>query len=675
MSKKPLLSVRDLRTKIHGDGPPVRAVDGVSFDIAPGETFALVGESGCGKSMTALSIMRLLPDAATITGGAVELDGENLLALPESQMRDVRGRRVAMIFQEPGLSLNPVMTIGAQIAESVRRHTALSGSAVDARVIELLDAVRMPDATRRVNEYPFQLSGGMKQRVMIAMALACDPALLIADEPTTALDVTVQAQVLELLRDLQRSRGMAMLLITHDLGVVAQMAQHVAVMYAGEIVETAPVNTFFSGPAHPYSRKLFESLPERAGRNHMLAAIPGAVPALSRVFAGCRFAERCERVLPHCAGSVPAWHVVGDQHQARCHLYGSAEGQAADKPEPTQGKAAEISARRAEDAGRSALLQVVDLQVHFPIRKGLFQRVAGHVRAVDGVTLDIFPGRTLGLVGESGCGKTTVGKGLLRLVAPTGGQVLLGGADFLALDRKSLRARRRDVQIIFQDPYASLNPRVRIGDALEEGLLALGIGEGAADRQSRIDALLTEVGLAPDVKGRYPHEFSGGQRQRIAIARALSVEPQLIVCDEPTSALDVSVQAQILNLLKRLQREKGLAYLFISHNMSVIDYMADEVAVMYLGRIVERGSVDDVLRTPRHPYTQSLLAAVPVADPGAVRPVLRLEGDLPSPVNPPAGCHFHPRCGVAVPRCASEYPEASKISATHAARCHLCSNG
>ena len=671
MSAKPLLSVRDLRTQIHGDGPPVRAVDGVSFDIAAGETFALVGESGCGKSMTALSLMRLLPDAATITCGVVELDGQNLLALPESQMRDVRGRRVAMIFQEPGLSLNPVMSIGAQIAESVRRHTALSGAAVDARVIELLDAVRMPDAVRRVNEYPFQLSGGMKQRVMIAMALACDPALLIADEPTTALDVTVQAQVLELLRDLQRSRGMAMLLITHDLGVVAQMAQQVAVMYAGEIIETGPVQTFFEGPAHPYSQKLFDSLPERAGRNHMLAAIPGAVPPLNRLFAGCRFAERCDRVLPHCAGTEPAWHGVGDHHNARCHLYADATGQTA-KTESVAGRGAQIAARRAQDEAGGVLLQVIDLQVHFPIRKGLLQRVSGHVRAVDGVTLDIFPGRTLGLVGESGCGKTTVGKGLLRLVAPTGGQVILGGSDFLALDRKALRARRRDVQIIFQDPYASLNPRVRIGDALEEGLLALGLGTGAADRQQRIDALLTEVGLSPEVKGRYPHEFSGGQRQRIAIARALSVEPQLIVCDEPTSALDVSVQAQILNLLKRLQREKGLAHLFISHNMSVIDYMADEVAVMYLGRIVEQGSVDDVLGAPRHPYTQSLLAAVPVADPQAVRPVLRLAGDLPSPVNPPAGCHFHPRCGAAVVQCATDYPDAQRLSATHAARCHLC---
>ena len=430
--------------------------------------------------------------------------------------------------------------------------------------------------------------------------------------------------------------------------------------------------TFFSGPAHPYSRKLFESLPERAGRNRALAAIPGAVPPLNRLFTGCRFADRCERVLPQCAGTVPAWYAIGERHQAKCHLYDGVAAQAVARPEVELGRGNDLSARRLEDTGLKALLQVKDLQVYFPIRKGLFQRVAGHVRAVDGVTLDIFPGRTLGLVGESGCGKTTVGKGLLRLVAPTGGQVLLGGADFLALDRKALRARRRDVQIIFQDPYASLNPRVRIGDALEEGMLALAIGNDADDRQSRIDALLNEVGLSPEIKGRYPHEFSGGQRQRIAIARALSVEPQLIVCDEPTSALDVSVQAQILNLLKRLQREKGLAYLFISHNMSVIDYMADEVAVMYLGRIVEQGSVDDVMRAPLHPYTQSLLAAVPVADPQAARPVLRLAGDLPSPVNPPEGCHFHPRCSVAMPRCATVYPEVSQLSATQTVRCHLC---
>jgi peptide/nickel transport system ATP-binding protein len=665
---KPLLRVQDLRVSIHGDGAAVRAVDGVSFDIAAGETFALVGESGCGKSMTALAVMRLLPEAAAIAAGTVELDGDNLLALPESAMRDVRGRRVAMIFQEPGLALNPVMTVGEQIAESVRRHTGLSGAAVEARVIELLESVRMPDARRRSGEYPFQLSGGMKQRVMIAIALACDPELLIADEPTTALDVTVQAQVLELLRELQRNRGMAMLLITHDLGVVAQMAQRVAVMYAGEIVETAPAARFFEAPAHPYSRKLFEALPERAAGGRPLAAIPGSVPRLDREFAGCRFADRCERKLAHCAETLPEWHQLADAQSVRCHLYGSDE------------RAVMSDERKTEPEGgfhsslitpHSSLLEVSDLKVWFPIRKGLLQRTVGHVRAVDGVSFSIAPGRTLGLVGESGCGKTTVGKGLLRLVQPTAGSVRIGGGDFLALGAEALRRRRRDVQIIFQDPYASLNPRIRIGDALEEGMLALGTGGDAGARQARIDALLDEVGLAPDVKSRYPHEFSGGQRQRIAIARALSVEPKLIVCDEPTSALDVSVQAQILNLLRRLQREKGLAYLFISHNMAVIEYMADEVAVMYLGRIVEHGQVAAVLREPRHPYTRSLLAAVPVPDPQAQRPLLRLDGDLPSPVNPPAGCHFHPRCVIAEGACAQSYPEERAFGDGHRARCHL----
>ena len=669
----PLLRVDGLTTLIRGGAAPVRAVDGVSFAIVAGETYALVGESGCGKSMTALSIMRLLPDAAAIAGGVVELAGQDLLALPEAQMRDVRGRRAAMIFQEPGLSLNPVMTVAAQIAEAVRRHTDLAGTAVEARVLDLLDAVRMPDARRRMAEYPFQLSGGMKQRVMIAIALACDPDLLIADEPTTALDVTVQAQVLDLLRELQRTRGMAMLLITHDLGVVAQMAQQVAVMYAGEVIESAPVDAFFAGPAHPYSRKLFESLPDRAGRGRALAAIRGTVPPLTRQFAGCRFAERCDSALAHCASAIPQWSAVRDGHRVKCHLYGSAEGKVPSAEGKVQGaeRGEQNAVRSSLIAHHSSLLQLEDLKVHFPIHSGLLRRVTGQVRAVDGVSLAIATGRTLGLVGESGCGKTTVGKGLLRLVEPTGGRVLFGGDDFLALGRAALRDRRRHAQIIFQDPYASLNPRVRIGDALEEGMLALGIGGGPVERQAHIDALLGEVGLAPDVKDRYPHEFSGGQRQRIAIARALSVEPQLIVCDEPTSALDVSVQAQILNLLKRLQRDKGLAYLFISHNMSVIEYMADEIAVMYLGRIVERGAVEEVLRAPKHPYTQALLSAVPLADPRATRPVIQLAGDLPSPVNPPQGCHFHPRCGAALPLCGNAYPEAHAFSASHSARCHL----
>jgi peptide/nickel transport system ATP-binding protein len=666
----PLLRVENLRTWIDTGEAVLRAVDGVSFSIAHGETFSLVGESGCGKSLTALSVMRLLPDAGMVVGGTVELDGTNLLALPETRMRDVRGARIAMIFQEPMLSLNPVLTVGTQIAETLRRHTDLEGAALDRRVLELLDAVGIPDAARRRDEYPFQLSGGMKQRAMIAMALACDPELLIADEPTTALDATIQAQVLDLLLELQRERRMSMLLITHDLAVVWRMAHRVAVMYAGEIVETAEKPVFFSRPAHPYSRKLFDSLPAKAKRAGTLAVIRGTVPPLTREFTACRFAERCDRAWELCHRSVPAWHELGDGQGARCHLYGSAvSGQQSavmvdQPPIPQTGCGEVLTAHR-------SLLAIEDLKVHFPVHKGVFKRVVGHVHAVDGVSLAIERSRTLGLVGESGCGKTTVGKGLLRLIEPTGGRVMFDGMDFLALGRAQLRAQRRHMQIIFQDPYASLNPRMRVLETLEEGMAALRIGADARERQARIDQGLAEVGLTPDVKYRYPHEFSGGQRQRIAIARALAVEPRLIVCDEPTSALDVSVQAQILNLLRHLQEKKGLAYLFITHNMSVIEFLAHEVAVMYLGRIVEHGTVDEVLERPRHPYTRALLSAVPVIERDTRRDVIRLQGDLPSPVNPPAGCHFHPRCPAAMPQCRQTYPGRTAFTATHSAHCHL----
>ncbi|MBI4205694.1 MAG: dipeptide ABC transporter ATP-binding protein [Betaproteobacteria bacterium] len=673
---QPLLRIENLRTWIDTGDAVVRAVDGVSLDIPHGETFALVGESGCGKSLTALSVMRLQPDAGQIVGGKVELNGEDLLALPETRMRDVRGARIAMIFQEPMLSLNPVMTVGAQIAETLRRHTDLEGAALDHRVLELLDAVRIPDGARRRHEYAFQLSGGKQQRVMIATAHACDPELLIADEPTTALDATIQAQVLELLCELQSRRKMSVLLITHDLAVVAQMARRVAVMYAGQIVENADRETFFSRPAHPYSRKLFDSLPGKTKRGDALAVIRGTVPPLTREFVGCRFAERCDHAWDLCRDTTPPWYEIGGGQGVRCHLFAEGEQMREGRGERREGKKSHETAESvAIPASRlppiSSLLEVSDLKVHFPIHKGVFKRVVGHVKAVDGVSFAIERGRTLGLVGESGCGKTTVGKGLLRLVESTAGQVLFDGEDFLRLPRAQLRPRRRHAQIIFQDPYASLNPRMRVMETIEEGMAALGIGADRAARQARIDQLLGEVGLTPEVKYRYPHEFSGGQRQRIAIARALAVEPQLIVCDEPTSALDVSVQAQILNLLKDLQAKKGLAYLFITHNISVIEFLAHEVAVMYLGRVVERGTMEEVLENPKHPYTRVLLSAVPVLDRKTKREVIRLQGDLPSPVNPPPGCHFHPRCPAAMPQCKIAYPEKTRFTATHSTHCHL----
>lgn len=662
-----LLQVEGLTTLLESRKSVVRAVDGVSFAIRRHETFALLGESGCGKSMTALSIMRLLPDAGHVAGGAVRLAGEDLLALPESAMRTVRGKRIAMIFQEPMTSLNPVLTVGQQIAETLQRHTDLDDAALRRRVVELLDEVGIPDAERRSGDYPFQLSGGMKQRVMIAIALACEPELLIADEPTTALDVTIQAQVLELLRQLQKKRGMAILLITHDLGVVAEMATHVAVMYAGEIVEVADREAFFANPRHPYTQKLFASLPGQTKRGQRLDVIKGAVPRLDRAFQGCRFVERCDRTFAPCAETVPAWLEAEEGRGVRCHLY--APGVTAHQQTAQAQENGNISPPPRECT--DILVETQDLQVHFPIRKGLFQRVVGQVKAVDGVSLNIRAGRTLALVGESGCGKTTVGKGILQLVRPTGGSVRHSGIELTGLGSSALRSHRADLQVIFQDPFSSLDPRMRVGDILEEGMIALGLGKSEAERQSRMDELLQQVGLAAEAKFRYPHEFSGGQRQRIAIARALAVNPKLIVCDEPTSALDVSVQAQILNLLKSLQDELGLAYLFITHNLSVVEYFAHEVAVMYLGRIVEYGTAADVLGNPRHPYTQALLSAAPSVDTGTKREVIRLGGDLPSPANPPSGCHFHPRCPRVMPQCSEIYPSVSISESKHKTSCHL----
>jgi peptide/nickel transport system ATP-binding protein len=667
---QPLLSVKDLKVRIGSGDNAVRPVDGVTFDIRRGETVALLGESGCGKSMTALALLRLLPrPGGEIVGGSVELDGDDLLALTENGMRTVRGARIAMIFQEPMTSLNPVMTVGAQIAESLAQHKGLRGKAARKRVLELLDDVGIPDVERRYDEYPHQLSGGMKQRVMIAIALAGDPDLLIADEPTTALDVTIQAQVLELIKKLQQEHGMAVLLITHDLGVVSDIADRVAVMYAGQLVEQAPRDVFFSRPRHPYSDKLFAALPDSSKREQRLAVIPGTVPPLTQTFSGCRFADRCARAWDHCQSHVPHWFDTGQGQGVRCHL--------ADENlfPPSRGTQATETAGETRDVAEvsapEALLDVNELKVHFPIQKGLFKRVVGHVRAVDGVSLSIPRAQTLALVGESGCGKTTVGKGILQLLKPTAGSVRFEALELTRLKGEALRKQRANFQIIFQDPFSSMNPRMSVGDIIEEGMVAQRIGGNAQQRKQRVSELLQQVGLRAEHAYRYPHEFSGGQRQRICIARALAVDPKLIVCDEPTSALDVSVQAQILNLLQDLQRELGLSFLFITHNISVVSYLADRVAVMYLGRIVEEGGVEDVLDSPQHPYTQALLSAVPMVDGNNAREVIRLEGDMPSPSNPPKGCHFHPRCQHAKPECREVYPPVTDLSDGHQVRCHL----
>ena len=653
-SETGMLKIDNLKVALDADAGLVKAIDGLTLSIQRGETFALVGESGCGKSMTALAVMRLLPDNGSVTHGCVALEGQDVLALAESSMRSVRGGKIGMIFQEPATSLNPVMRVGEQVVEAIETHTALRGAAARAKAIEWLGRVGIPEPEARIDEYPFRLSGGQKQRVMIAMTLASEPDFLIADEPTTALDVTIQAQILDLLKQLQKEHGMGLLLITHDLAVVSGMADRVALMYAGQIIEVASAAEFFAAPKHPYARLLLRALPDSAKRGEALAAIPGTVPALSQEFTGCRFAPRCDRVFEACAATRPELIEVG-RHSVRCLLFaagprpgplpgppsgpcvargdgevprssaalfagegwgrgGAFEPHAAS---PTCGPGLQAGTRTASEGRAPAiapLLEVRNLGVRFPIRTGLLQRATGAFVAVDDVSFNIAPGQTLALVGESGCGKTTTGKAIVQLLrgqAATSGQAVFEGQDLFSLTGDVLLAARRQVQIIFQDPFASLDPRMRVFDILEEGLLALRPEMDGTARRASLERLVDQVGLRRDALDRYPHEFSGGQRQRIAIARALAVQPRLIVCDEPTSALDVSVQAQILNLLLQLQRDLGVSYLFITHNIGVVEYIADHVAVMNRGRIEEQGSAGEVLAAPRCAYTRTLLAAVP----------------------------------------------------------------
>jgi peptide/nickel transport system ATP-binding protein len=611
-----LLLAESLEVVLDSDAGLVRALDQLTLSIDAGETFALVGESGCGKSMTALALMRLLPDNGRIDAGSVRLAGEELLALPESTMRLRRGGRIGMIFQDPSTSLNPVMRVGEQIIETIVAHTGLRGTKARSKALEWLTQVGIPEPERRIDCYPFQLSGGQKQRVMIAIALAAEPKLLIADEPTTALDVTIQAQILDLLAELQQRLSMAILLITHDLAVVARMAHRVALMYAGQIVETASAAEFFQAPRHPYALQLLAALPERGQVDRPLSSIAGSVPPLTLDFRSCRFVERCLSAQPECHMTPPRLVDTGASHAVRCILYRA--GQATPTIPIVVQAAAEVHAAIARsalpDVQGAAVLEVRDLKVYFPIRHGLLRRVTAHVRAVDGVSFLLKAGSTLALVGESGCGKTTTGKAILQLLrsqADIDGEILLDGLDLKNAEGERLKALRRRVQIIFQDPFASLDPRMRIKDILEEGLTVLRPELDWAARDQLVRALIERVGLRLEVLNRYPHEFSGGQRQRVAIARALAVEPAVIVCDEPTSALDVSVQAQILNLLQELQRDSGMSYLFITHNIGVVEYLADQVAVMLKGKIVESGAAEQVLGSPSHEYTRQLLAAVP----------------------------------------------------------------
>ncbi len=600
---QPVVEVTNLKTYFHTEEGTVRAVDDISFRVERGHTLGIVGESGSGKSVTSLSIMQLLTSTARIESGQISFLGKDLVKLPEPEMRSIRGKEISMIFQEPMTSLNPVFTVGDQVAEAIVLHQKVSKQAARQKTIELFREVGIPEPEVRVDSYPHQMSGGQKQRVMIAMALSCNPQLLIADEPTTALDVTIQAQILDILRRLRDSRGMAILFITHDLGVIAEIADDVMVMYRGKMVEYGSVLQIFENPQHPYTKGLLACRPRLDTPYRLLPTVSDFM-SVREVAApdGTIDVEIIEKQLDE-----PRLQQL--MHHGRGRLLHPQSELAAMGHPWEEGHHSPDSTMVPE--GTRPLLEVKDLKVHFPIRRGVFSRVVGHVKAVDGVGFKVYKGQTLGLVGESGCGKTTTGRAILRLVDATGGDVLFEGRNVLDLGARELRAMRRRMQIIFQDPYGSLNPRMTIESTLTEPMVIHGLAKNGAERRDKAAALLEEVDMKPDFLRRYPHEFSGGQRQRISIARALAVEPEFIICDESVSALDVSVQAQVLNLLKRLQEDRGLTYIFISHDLSVVKFMADMMAVMNEGLIVEFGPSDNIYALPKEEYTRKLINATP----------------------------------------------------------------
>jgi peptide/nickel transport system ATP-binding protein len=682
-----VLDIRDLHTEIRLRGSTVHAVDGVSLHVAEGETLGLVGESGCGKSMLGNSIVRLLPPGGLITGGQVLLSGRDLAGLPAADIRKVRGGEIGMVFQDPMTSLDPTMPIGRQIAESVQQHKGVSRKEGLERAAEVLALVGMPRPAERVGDYPHQLSGGLRQRVMIAMALANEPKLLIADEPTTALDVTIQAQILDLIDSLKERLNMAVILITHDLGVIAERADNTYVMYAGRIVEHASTAGLFGSMRHPYTEALLASIPKiDQDARHPLYSIPGLPPELAGTLTGCRFAARCRYAQPDCRDTDPVLAGPDTAHEFACFhptttssddvaavdSLGEAEA-AAGGPDPNAVPPV-LNVREPAppdaDPGVMPLLQLAGVFKEFPVTSGVLQRRTGSVKAVTDVSIEVRLGETFGLVGESGCGKTTIGRMMVALERPTAGRVVFDGHDLGALSTRQVRNLRSDLQLVFQDPYASLDPRMRVGTILREPLAIQGVGTHS-EQHKRTEELLDEVGLGRSALDRFPHEFSGGQRQRIGLARALALNPRLIVADEPVSALDVSIRSQILNLMKRLQADHELTYLIISHDLSVVRYMADRIGVMYLGRLVEIGSVADVYERPAHPYTAGLLASIPVPSPRHTRVAGAIKGELPSAIDPPSGCVFRTRCPLAQPVCAEERPPALPFGGEHLAACHF----
>ena len=666
----PLLQINDLHTDIEIRNGVVRALSGVDLHVNPGETLGIVGESGSGKTMTALSLMGLLPQGGKVSSGSIILDGQDLTKMPLHLKRKMRGTKVGMIFQDPLTSLNPTMKIGLQVCEPLRVHEKLSKREALARAVEILKRVGMPRPEVVINNYPHQLSGGMRQRVMIAMALVCKPRILIADEPTTALDVTTQMQILDLIDELRDEYKMGVILITHDLGVVAGHTDRVAVMYAGRIVETAPTKTLFTEPKHRYTSSLMAALPERAlAAGTKLFSIPGAPPSLTNLPVGCRFAARCLWATDECRAGYP--DLSGDDTHTFSCFHPVQEGD--ESPAVLQAKldstSAEGVASDVPQISREVLLDVKEASREYESAgSGFFKREKGVVSAVDRVSITVKKGETYGLVGESGCGKSTVGRLIAGLEPPSGGAIELDGRDLAKLKGRDAVRIHRDVQMMFQDSYAAMDPRMRIDQILAEPMSIQKTGN-ARQIAERIMEILEQVGLTEEILDRYPHEFSGGQLQRIGFARSLTLAPDLIVADEPVSALDVSVQAQVLNLMKDLQQELGLSYLFISHDLAVVQYMADRIGVMYLGRIVEEGPAHEVVKNPKHPYTKALIDSIPVPDPEFKHDesAIKLTGEPPSAVNPPEGCRFRPRCPFAGEECKVQ---PMLTDETHRVACH-----
>ncbi len=665
-SQRKLLSVRNLCVTFETPGRAIRAVRGVDFDVAPGEIVALVGESGSGKSVSAMSMMGLLPITTARVTGQVSFEGRDLLGLDESDMRDIRGRQISMIFQEPMTSLNPVLTVGLQITEALQAHVSMTRVQAEARAVELMSKVGIQDARNRLHSYPHQFSGGMRQRLMIAIGIACNPRLIIADEPTTALDVTIQAQILELMRDLSRDLGIALIIITHNLGIVARYADRVYVMYAGRIVEEGDIDPIFATPRHPYTMGLLRSVPRldevRLGR---LNAIRGLPPSPAEDIVGCAFADRCPFSIDICR-TRPALAPTDVGTEAACFRSDEiAQGKIAwaDAGAPLQLPVAPTSL--------PPMLEFAAVSKRFGVRTGGLFRSKAEVKAVSGFSLAIRPGETLGLVGESGCGKTTVGRLALAMETPSDGKILFNGADLAAMSAAEFKDYRRRVQVVFQDPFSSLNPRMTVEQTIEEPMQAHGIEPRSAARRSSMLHLLDQVGLRPEMANRYPHQLSGGQRQRVGIARALALRPSLIVCDEAVSALDVSIQGQVMNLLQDLQQSLNLTYLFIAHDLAVVRHISTRVAVMYLGRLMELADRDELYREPLHPYTQLLLEAAPIPDPVVerARPHRIATGETPSPIALPPGCVFSTRCPLAGPECRAVEPEPREVRPGHFVAC------